>query len=220
MQIRSMYDQELRDIQRDAFHMGNLVSEAMGGVGGAGLRGASPALAGAPTNVAAARRRRRATHDRVLKVVATQSPLAADLRKLFFLMHLCDELGRITAQLTGIGHTSMQMGEQVILFEEIYRMADKTATMLDHMLGAAASGDEETIQRVIAMDDEVDVIYEQLSRECGARTAAPADGSMAPLLGTYKMAKRWEGIADSVVNACRWWLYFNADREKYKGLLI
>ena len=29
MQIRSMYDQELRDIQRDAFHMGNLVSEAM-----------------------------------------------------------------------------------------------------------------------------------------------------------------------------------------------
>ena len=43
---------------------------------------------------------------------------------------------------------------------------------------------------------------------------------MAPLLGTYKMAKRWEGIADSVVNACRWWLYFNADREKYKGLLI
>lgn len=220
MQIRSMYDQELRDIQRDAFHMGNLVSEAMVEVMRACHRRDFTAIERAYKKDEEARRMRMAINDRVLKVVATQSPLAADLRKLFFLMHLCDELGRITAQLTGIGHTSMQMGEQVILFEEIYRMADKTATMLDHMLGAAASGDEETIQRVIAMDDEVDVIYEQLSRECGARTAAPADGSMAPLLGTYKKAKRWEGIADSVVNACRWWLYFNADREKYKGLLI
>ena len=69
------------------------------------------------------------------------------------------------------------------------------------------------------VSDETEV-FTTLPEELRNAGGAPADGSMAPLLGTYKMAKRWEGIADSVVNACRWWLYFNADREKYKGLLI
>ncbi len=220
MQTRTLYMRELQDIQREAFHMGNLVSEFFTDVMNACHRRDFNALQSASAKDNQARHMRMELNDHVLKVLATQNPMAADLRQLMFFLHLGDELGRITAQLTGIGHTALMQGEQVVLFEEIYRMGERAGTMLDEMLGAAASGDEELIRRIIERDTDVDVVYEQLNRECNARLDAPSEGGQSPLLGTYKMAKRLESIADSVVNACRWYLYFNADREKYKELLI
>jgi len=221
MQFRSLYEQELHDLQREAFHMGNLVSEFLIDVLQACHRRDFMAIQRAYDKDEEARHMRMAFNGQALKVIATQNPLAADLRKLLFLIHMSDELGRIAAQTVGIGHTGMQqMDGKVLMFEDIYRMGDKAAMMLDQMLSAAASGDEETICRVIEMDDDVDVLYEQLNRECTARLNQPGEEEKGALLGTYKMAKRLELIADSVVNASRWYLYFNADREKYKELLI
>lgn len=221
MQFRSMYEQELRDLQREAFHMGNLVSEFLGDVLRACHRRDFTAIQRAFEKDEEARHMRMGFNGRALKIMATQNPMAADLRKLLFLIHMGDELGRITAHISGIGHTGLQqMDGKVLMFEDIYRMGDKAAAMLDQMLSAAASGDEEIVCRVIEMDDNVDVLYEQLNRECVARMNEPTASEKGILLGTYKMAKRLESIADCVVNACRWYLYFNTDKEEYKGLLI
>ena len=113
---------------------------------------------------------RMALNERVMRMIATQHPVAVDLRRLFYIIHLADEMERIGYQAAAIGRCILrtQYGK-VLLLEDIYRMSERTATMFERMLASSLNESTDAVRNVLTMDDEVDVLYEQIYRECITR---------------------------------------------------
>lgn len=218
--MRTMYDQELKNIQRDAYKLGNLVCDILADMLKAAYRKDFATIEKLYEDDHVVRGMRMKLNDRVVKVVATQNPLGADLRNLFFFTHLADELLRISSQAIGIGHVVIRCEKSLLLFEDVYRMGEKTVAMLDQALSSAIKGDEEQLLKIIGQDDDVDVIYEQITRECTSRMDAGECENSMQVMNTYKMARRVEIIGDSIVNLCRWWLFFNGERDKNAEILV
>ena len=100
-------------------------------------------------------------------LIATQQPLAADLRTLIAVLHIAVELERMGDYAEGIAHISLMMGDQPPLkpLIDIPRMAEMATTMLKRSLDSLVNRDVELARQVCNDDDEVDALYDQIYRE-------------------------------------------------------
>ncbi len=103
----------------------------------------------------------------VMIVIATQQPMAHDLRLLASLLDVAGELERMGDYAKGIAKINMRMGEQPLLkpLVDLPRMAEKSADMLHRALTAFVEEDMATAQAIPAEDDEIDALYTQIYRE-------------------------------------------------------
>ena len=165
----------MRDIQRDSIHMCNLASETLQDVMDAVRRRDFTVVERVLEQDQRIRSMRMALNERVMRMIATQHPVAVDLRRLFYIIHLADEMERIGYQAAAIGRCILrtQYGK-VLLLEDIYRMSERTATMFERMLASSLNESTDAVRNVLTMDDEVDVLYEQIYRECITRQSGPA----------------------------------------------
>ena len=124
--MRSIYDQEMREIQRDSIHMCNLAAETLQDVMDAVRRRDFNVVDRVLEQDYTLRQMRMAINERVMRMIATQHPVAVDLRKLFYLVHTADEMERIGYQAAGIGRAMMreQYGK-VPLLDDIFRMSER-----------------------------------------------------------------------------------------------
>jgi phosphate transport system protein len=104
---------------------------------------------------------------RALIVVATQQPLATDLRRLSSVIDIAGELERIGDYAKGIARIAMRLGDQAPLRQltHIPKMAEMTADMLHRAIGAFISMDEETGMAIPKEDDQIDVLYNLVYQE-------------------------------------------------------
>ena len=102
-----------------------------------------------------------------IDLIATQQPIAIDLRTLMAVLHIATELERIGDYAEGIAKISVMMGDEPPLkpLIDIPRMAEKAITMLQHSLDALVNRDETAALVVCNDDDEVDDLYDQIYRE-------------------------------------------------------
>lgn len=102
-----------------------------------------------------------------LITVATQQPFASDLRKLASILDIAGELERIGDYAKGIARIALRIGDQPLLkpFGAIPRMADLTADMLERAVKAFIAGDEAGAVDIVAEDDQIDLLYNNLYRE-------------------------------------------------------
>ena len=105
--------------------------------------------------------------ERCINIIATQHPVARDLRSLVTVLHITVELERIADYAEGIGKISVMMGEEPPLkpLIDIPRMAEKASTMVGRSLEALVNRDIVTAHQVCNDDDEVDALYDQVYRE-------------------------------------------------------
>ena len=105
--------------------------------------------------------------DRCIDLIATQQPMARDLRTIIALLHIAVELERIGDYAEGIGKISLMMGEEPPLkpLIDIPRMAEKATQMLRNSMDALVSRDVIMANQVLQDDDEVDDLYDQVYRE-------------------------------------------------------
>ncbi|MCE2405721.1 MAG: phosphate signaling complex protein PhoU [Dehalococcoidia bacterium] len=105
--------------------------------------------------------------ERCIDLMATQQPMAGDLRVLIAILHISVELERMGDYAEGIGRISLMMGEEGTLkpLLDIPRMADRAVAMLRRSLDAFVARDTEIARRVCDEDDEVDALYDQVYRE-------------------------------------------------------
>ena len=105
--------------------------------------------------------------EQVIDLIATQQPIAIDLRTLMAVLHIATELERIGDYAEGIAKISVMMGDEPSLkpLIDIPRMAEKAITMLQHSLDALVDRDETAAMVVCNDDDEVDDLYDQIYRE-------------------------------------------------------
>jgi phosphate transport system protein len=105
--------------------------------------------------------------ERCIDLIATQQPMARDLRTIIALLHITVELERMGDYAEGISKISLMMGEDPPLkpLIDIPRMAERATQMLRDSMDALVSRDVVKANQVLQDDDEVDALYDQVYRE-------------------------------------------------------
>jgi phosphate transport system protein len=167
MQTRETFDRELASLQDDLLRMGALVEEAVRRSIEA-LR--SRSVEGAEA-VIAADDAIDALHleleERCLMLMATQQPMAKDLRTIAAVWAMTMDLERIGDHAVDIARATKRMADQPLLkpLIDVPRMAEMVQRMLRTGLDAFVQRDAGLAQQMAAADDAVDHLYGQVFRE-------------------------------------------------------
>ncbi len=141
-------------------------------------------------------------------LIATQQPMARDLRILASILDVATELERIGDYAKGIAKICLMMGKEAPIkpLVDIPYMADKSTDMLHKALAAFVDADAETAQQIPQDDDLIDGLYNQVFREL--ITFMIADPSTIDR-ANYLMwaAHNLERAADRVINICERTVY-------------
>ncbi len=138
-----------------------------------------------------------------LALIATQQPMAGDLRTLAAVLEIATELERMGDYAKGIARINLMMGEEPLLkpLIDIPRMAKKAQDMLHRALEAFVRRDVELARAIPDEDDEVDALYNQVYRELLSFIIAnPRTIDQATYL--LWVAHNLERAADRVTNIC------------------
>jgi phosphate transport system protein len=138
-----------------------------------------------------------------LTVIATQQPMAGDLRTLAAILAIAGELERMNDYAKGIARINVMIGDEPLLkpLIDIPRMAEKARDMLHRSLDAFARGDVALARAVPAEDDEVDALYNQVFHDLMEYVIAdPETVNRANYL--LWAAHNLERTADRVTNIC------------------
>jgi len=147
--------------------------------------------------------RRYAIEQETLVVIATQQPMAVDLRTLAAFLEIATELERIGDYAKGIAKITVMMGSEPFVkpLIDIPRMAEKAASMLNRALHAFIGRDAELARAIPPEDDEMDALYDDIYRELtGFVIKDPTLIDRASYL--IWVAHNLERVADRVVNIC------------------
>jgi phosphate transport system protein len=143
-----------------------------------------------------------------LSLIATQQPMAGDLRLIASIIEMAGELERINDYSKGIAKNSLLIGEEPIPvpLDGLTLMAGKTAVMLHQALEAASQGNLEAARLVPGADDEIDDLFNKIYREIMAYIVD--DPESFGLLNNVEWAlHNLERAADRVTNICEWVVY-------------
>ncbi|PWH18270.1 MAG: phosphate transport system regulatory protein PhoU [Ardenticatenia bacterium] len=139
----------------------------------------------------------------VLTLIATQQPIAGDLRVLASTLEIAAELERMGDYAKGIANINLMIGEEPLIkpLIDIPRMAAKAREMLHRALDAFVRRDIEAARAIPVEDDEVDNLYNQVYRELITLILAnPKNIDQANHL--LWAAHNLERTADRVTNIC------------------
>ncbi|MGB8214470.1 MAG: phosphate signaling complex protein PhoU [Anaerolineales bacterium] len=141
--------------------------------------------------------------EQVMVLIATQQPMAHDLRLLASILEVSAELERMGDYAKGIATINLRMVEdgRLKLLSGIPQMAQKDSDMLHRALTAFINEDVETARAIPTEDDVVDALYTQVYREL--MKLVIADPTIVEqsnfILWT---AHNLERFADRVTNIC------------------
>jgi len=102
-----------------------------------------------------------------LALIATQQPMARDLRTIAAVLDIASELERIGDYAKGIARINLMLDERPFVkpLVDLSIMASKTRDMLHESLEAFVQGDGDLARAIPEKDDEVDALYNQVYRE-------------------------------------------------------
>jgi len=139
--------------------------------------------------------------DRCLKLLATQTPLAVDLRLITSAIKINSDLERIGDQAVNVAENVVKMLPQPTLkpLIDIPRMAEIAEKMTRDALDSFVKRDPELARDVLRRDDEVDQLKDQVFREL--LTYMMADpGTIQRALALILISRNLERIADHATN--------------------
>jgi phosphate transport system protein len=112
-------------------------------------------------------RKRYETEEKCLELLATQQPMARDLRTIVAVLHVIIDLERMGDHAEGIAKVAIMLADEPPLkpYIDIPRMAEVAVRMLRGSLEAFKQRDVELARKVCDEDDEVDALYDQVYRE-------------------------------------------------------
>jgi phosphate transport system protein len=147
--------------------------------------------------------KRFAIEEQVLITIATQQPMAHDLRLLASILEIAGELERIGDYAKGIGTINIRMGEQelIVPLVKIPMMADKCVKMLHDAINAFINEDLEKAKLIPRTDDEVDEIYNEVYNTL-LRLVVKDENSIERISWILWVAHNLERVADRVTNIC------------------
>jgi phosphate transport system protein len=201
--MRKIFESEIQQLKDEILALGSMVEQAiLDNVEALRKRDlhASRRLYAADARINA---RRFAIENQVMVLIATQQPMAHDLRLLASILEIAGELERMGDYAKGIATVNVRMGEQTLLkpLIDIPYMARKAVDMLHRALTAFVQEDAAAARAIPTEDDEVDALYNQVYHELmlyviqDPRTVERANWLLW-------VAHNLERVADRVTNIC------------------
>ena len=149
-------------------------------------------------------------------LIATQQPMARDVRFLAAILEIITELERIGDYAKGICKINILMSEEPIdaaTLLSLQEMAEQGTSMLSRALDAFVRKDLTVARTIPAEDDKVDELYIALYRNLIAQmTANPASIDRGNHL--LWAAHNLERMADRVINICERIVYVSTGEMK------
>ena len=201
--VRSHFDQELDRLQDEVCTMGSMVRSALvDSVDALKHRDfeRSSNLIAADQQI---NEKRFEIEGAALALIATQQPMATDMRLLAAILEIITELERMGDYAKGIGRINLMIGEQPLVkpLIDLPIMADKVSDMLRLALKAFVDRDVELARAIPEKDDEIDALYEEINRELMGfivRDISLIEQSNLLLWAAHNL----ERTADRVINLC------------------
>jgi len=225
--IRKTFDHELQEMKDEILVLGSMVEQAIlasvEALKKRDLEAAREILA----RDKQINEKRFQLENQLMVLIATQQPMAHDLRLLASCMEIISELERMGDYAKGIANINLRMGDQPLLkpLIDIPRMAQKGADMLHRALTAFINEDTELARSIPIEDDEVDALYNQVYREL--MTLIIQDPKAIERANWLLwVAHNLERVADRVTNICERTLFIatgemveiqNSDDEFWKS---
>jgi phosphate transport system protein len=212
---RTAFERELAEVQEDMLVLATMVERAIDR-GIDALRNRDVELA---RQIIAddlkINRKRYDTEEKCLELIATQQPLAGDLRTIVSVLHIIVDLERMGDHAEGIAKIAIMLADEPPLkpYIDIPRMAQAAIRMLMGSLEAFKNRDADRARSICDADDEVDALYDQVYRELltymlsDPRTIERATHLMW-------VAHNLERIADRVTNICERVVYLVEGRTE------
>jgi len=201
--IRKAFEQDLRRLQEEVLALGGMVEEALTASVDSLKRRDMEASRRIIANDQRINEKRFALEAQTLTLIATQQPMASDLRTLAAVLEIVTELERMGDYAKGIAKINLMIGDEPLIkpLIDIPRMAEKARDMLHRALEAFIRRDVELARAIPQEDDEVDALYNQVYRELMTFIMAdPHTIEQANYL--LWAAHNLERTADRVTNIC------------------
>ncbi len=201
--LRQTFERDLHRMQDEVLALGSMVkravAESVDALKRRDLETAKRIIAGDREINA----KRFAIEGEVLALIATQQPMASDLRVLAAVLETATELERIGDYAKGISRISEMIGQAPLIkpLVDLPRMADKALNMLHRALEAFVQQDVAAARAIPKEDNEVDDLYNQVYRELVTYIIEdPSRMEQASQL--LWAAHNLERAADRVTNIC------------------
>lgn len=153
--------------------------------------------------------------DDIAYIIATQAPMAQDLRTLIAALSIVTDLERMGDHAEGNGRLNIMMAEFAERPEQddrVWRMSDLAVSMLDRALQSFVNHDAETAALVCRQDDEVDRLYNEHYGVLIDRMVGGYPALVTPLTYQLWTAHNLERVADRVTNVCERVIYLVTGR--------
>jgi len=164
---RAVFEQELQRLQDEVLVLGSMVEQAIiesvESLKQRDRKKSRQLIAQDDT----LNKKRYALEAEALTLIATQQPMASDLRTIAAVLSIVSELERIGDYAKGIAKINLMIGDEPLLkpLIDVPRMAEKASDMLHRALKAFAQQDVDLAKAIPLEDDEVDDLYNQVYRE-------------------------------------------------------
>jgi phosphate transport system protein len=146
--------------------------------------------------------------EKCINLIATQQPLAGDLRKIFTVLRIITDLERIADHAVDIAKVTTRLEGQKYIkpLIDIPRMATLTREMVADCLNVYIDMDMELARGISRKDDEIDALYKQVFRELLVHMME--DPRTINQATQFLMVARFlERIGDHATNVCEWVVY-------------
>ena len=203
MEMRAVFHKKLREIQDDVLAMGSMVSKAiLRSIDALKNRDLELAhqIIGDDQKINA---KRFEIEEKCIQLIATQQPMASDLRITIAILNITTEIERIGDYAVGIARIVVLIGDEPPLkpLVDIPRMAEQVVDMLQRSLNAFLNRDAEAARKIAAEDDLVDHLYDQIFRELITFMAEDRK-TITRATRLIWTAHNLERAADRVTNIC------------------
>ncbi|MDC7225753.1 MAG: phosphate signaling complex protein PhoU [Spirochaetales bacterium] len=147
--------------------------------------------------------------DKVSILLATEQPVATDLRHLTGAIRIISDLERAGDYAVHIAKGAKRLaGETYITpLQQIPEAADMARQMLKDALTAFVNSDEELAREVASRDDVLDKLHKKLIKKMLKYMNKDSEAEIEQAANLMFLARYLERLGDHITNVCEWVIY-------------
>jgi phosphate transport system protein len=213
---RKSFSQELHEIKDELLLLSSMVEQAVMNTAEALKNNDVEQSRQVLLNDKSINRKRFEIEYSIMVLIATQQPIAHDLRMLAASLDICTELERMgdyAKEIANINIRSQGLSLPQIL-REMYSMAEKGVDMLHRAMTTFADEDVQTAKAILLEDDLIDDCYSRLYNEA-VQTVLADPRNIERANYVLWAAHNLERLGDRVTNVCERVIYI-ATGERFE----
>ncbi len=140
--------------------------------------------------------------------IATQAPMAGDLRSIVAVLHIATNLERMGDHASGVARLTLRIVDDPTLLQtaDFHKMSELGRTMLKDAILAFEAGDADKAREIARRDEDVNDLYQNIFQELiNIMIESPTSATSATYL--LWLAHNLERFADRVTNICERTVY-------------